>query len=64
MTDIIKGYLVTLDGDIAQEFGTYGDPLCQRIHHEKPIRLTCMELVKLVDELMTRPDVKENGKPV
>ncbi len=52
---IWKGYL-------AQEFGGYDNPLCQRLHFEKPIRLTTMEIIKLVDELMNRLDIKENGK--
>ncbi len=45
-------------GYVAQEFGR-GDPLCMSYHHEKPIRLTPMEIVKLVDELMGRLDVRE-----
>lgn len=52
---IWKGYL-------AQEFGNYGDALNLKIHCDKPIRLTPMEIVKLVDELMERLNVKENGK--
>jgi hypothetical protein len=52
---IWKGYL-------AWEFPSYGDPLNNRPTHEKPIRITPMEIVKLVDELMDRLDVKENGK--
>jgi len=49
-------------GYIAQEFGSYnGDPLRMRIYHDKPIRLTPMEIVQLVDELMERLDIKENG---
>lgn len=52
---IWKGYL-------AWEFPGYGDPLHMRLNLDKPIRLTPMEIVKLVDELMTRLDVKENGK--
>lgn len=47
-------------GFIAQEFGNY-DVLRQSLYHEKPIRLTPLEIVKLVDELMNRLDVKENG---
>jgi len=50
---IWKGYL-------AQEFGN-GDVLRMRCVHEKPIRLTPIEIIKLVDELMRRLDVKENG---
>ena len=49
-------------GYVAYEFGS-GDVLNMKYHTEKPIRLSCMELVRLVDELMTRLDVKENGKP-
>lgn len=49
-------------GYCAMEFGTYHhDPLRMRIYGEKPIRLTPMEIVSLVDELMRRLDVKENG---
>ncbi len=50
---IWKGYL-------EQEFG-HGDPLGQRYQHAKPIRLTAMEIIKLVDELMNRLDIKDNG---
>lgn len=50
-------------GYVAQEWGSYGDPLNQRCHHPKPIRLTPLELIKLVDELMDRLDINENGKP-
>lgn len=53
---IWKGYL-------SQEFGT-NNLLGQRIVHPKPIRLTPMEIVKLVDELMYRLDIKENGREV
>lgn len=53
---IWKGYL-------SQEFGNYENPLFQKINHPKPIRLTCMEIIKLVDELMERLDIKENGEP-
>lgn len=51
---IWKGYL-------ACDFGSY-DPL--RIHScvQKPLRLTAMEIIKLVDELMDRLDIKENEK--
>lgn len=48
-------------GYIAQEFGN-GDPLCFRLYHSKPIRLTPMEIVQLVEELMDRLDIKENGQ--
>ena len=47
-------------GYIAYEFDMQ-DPLRLRLHIEKPIRLTCMEIIRLVDELMKRLDVKENG---
>lgn len=46
-------------GYVAQEFGCQ-DPLRLRLHHEKPIRLTPMEIIRLVDELMGRLDIKEN----
>ncbi len=49
-------------GYIAQEFGRQ-DPLGMRPHVEKPIRLTPMEIIRLVDELMRRLDIKENGQP-
>ena len=41
-------------GYVAQEFGRQ-DPLCM------PIRLTPLEIIQLVDELMDRLDIKENG---
>lgn len=47
-------------GFIAQEFGNL-DPLRQRRNYEKPIRLTPMEIICLVQELMRRLDIKENG---
>lgn len=47
-------------GYIAQEFGC-NDVLNMRLHHDKPIRLTPLEIIKLVDELMNRLDIKENG---
>jgi len=46
-------------GYICQEFGR-GDPLNLNYYHPKPIRLTPMEIIKLVEELMDRLDVKEN----
>ncbi len=46
-------------GYVSQEFGN-ADPLRQRFHMEKPIRLTAMEVIALVDELMNRLDIKEN----
>lgn len=49
-------------GFIAQEFGMQ-DPLMLRKYHDKPIRLTPLEIITLVDELMRRLDIKENGKP-
>lgn len=49
-------------GYVAQEFGTHArDPLSMRLYHDKPIRLTPMEIIQLVDELMNRLDIKENG---
>lgn len=51
-------------GYIAQEFGAHcNDPLRMRLYHDKPIRLTPMEIIQLVDELMERLDIKENGPP-
>lgn len=51
---IWKGYL-------AMEFGERCyDPLNQKCKYDKPIRLTSIEIIKLVDELMERLDVKEN----
>lgn len=50
---IWKGYL-------AQEFGF--DPIFSQRIIQKPIRLTMIEVIKLVDELMERLDVKENGE--
>jgi hypothetical protein len=47
-------------GFIAQEFGTQ-DPLRMRRNHDKPIRLTPLEIIALVDDLMRRLDIKENG---
>jgi hypothetical protein len=46
-------------GYIAQEFGNQ-DPIRIRLHHDKPIRLTPMEIIQLVEELMKRLDIKEN----
>lgn len=48
-------------GYIAQEFG-YQDVLRIKMHHDKPIRLTPMEIISLVEELMRRLDIKENGE--
>lgn len=47
-------------GYIAHEFGGR-DPLSLRIYEDKLIRLTPMEIIQLVDELMRRLDIKENG---
>lgn len=47
-------------GFVAQEFGTQ-DPLRMRMYHDKPIRLTPLEIIALVDELMRRLDIKDNG---
>ena len=47
-------------GFMAQEFGTT-DPLRMKLYHDKPIRLTPLEIIALVDELMQRLDIKENG---
>lgn len=47
-------------GFIAQEFGCQ-DVLRIRLNHDKPIRLTPMEIISLVEELMRRLDIKENG---
>lgn len=46
-------------GFIAQEFGN-SDPLRLSMYHEKPIRLTPIEIISLVDNLMKRLDIKEN----
>lgn len=51
---IWKGYMV-------HEFGN-GDVLGLQRHHEKPIRLSPMEIIRLVEELMKRLDIKENGE--
>lgn len=48
-------------GYIAQEFGCQ-DVLRMRMHNEKPIRLTPIEIIALVEELMKRLDIKENGE--
>lgn len=48
-------------GYVAQEFGAY-NPLGNRYYVEKPIRLTPMEIISLVEELMDRLDIKENGE--
>ena len=47
-------------GFVAQEFGCQ-DVLRMRMYHDKPIRLTPMEIISLVEELMKRLDIKENG---
>lgn len=48
-------------GYIAQEFGSQ-DPLRISFYRDKPIRLTPMEIISLVEELMNRLDIKENGE--
>lgn len=48
-------------GYVAQEFGCQ-DVLRLKLHHDKPIRLTPMEIIRLVEELMNRLDFKENGE--
>lgn len=50
-------------GFLCQEFGN-GDPCRLRVIYDKPIRLTPMEIIKLVDELMNRLDFKENGERI
>jgi hypothetical protein len=54
-------FMTIWKGYMAQEFGN-SDPCRLHLHHEKPIRLTCIEIIKLVEELMRRLDIKENGK--
>jgi hypothetical protein len=51
---IWKGYQKT-------EFPSYGDPLHQHMLIDKPIRITCIEMIRLVDELMDRLEIKENS---
>jgi len=52
---IWKGYL-------AQEFGIVAsDPLSIAYRHPKPIRLTPVEIIRLVDELMDRLDIKNTN---
>jgi hypothetical protein len=54
LISIWKGYL-------SWEFD-HGDPIRIRLHRDSPIRLTPMEIIKLVDHLMKRLDIKENGE--
>ena len=49
---IWKGYCRT-------EFPSYGDPLSQCMVRDKPIRITCVEMIRLVDELMDRLEIKD-----
>jgi hypothetical protein len=49
-------------GYIAQDFSN-GDPLRMKYYVEKPIRLTPIEICQLVEDLMRRLDIKENGEP-
>lgn len=49
---IWKGYLAT-------EFPGYGDPLNMKPIQFKAIRLTPMEIIKIVDELMDRLEIKD-----
>ncbi|HEY5236112.1 MAG TPA: hypothetical protein VIJ14_08040 [Rhabdochlamydiaceae bacterium] len=48
-------------GYIAQEFGS-SNPLGLKLYTEKPIRLTCMEIIQLVDELMNRLEIKDKNE--
>jgi hypothetical protein len=43
------------------EFGGYGDPLCISRPFKQAIRLTPMEIIKLVEELLNRLEIKENN---
>lgn len=43
-------------GYLYYEFPGHGDPLNLKPRQEKPIRLTSMEIMRLVDELMIRLD--------
>ncbi len=54
---IWKGFLNT-------EFPSYNNPLHLREDYFRPIRLTPMEIIKLVEELMNRLEVKFLDKPV
>lgn len=42
------------------EFPGYGDPLCNQREFKQSIRLTPMEIIRLVDELLKRLEIKEN----
>jgi len=52
---IWKSYLKT-------EYPTYGDPLgvCRVV--PKPMRLTPLEIIQLVEDLMDRLEIKENSE--
>lgn len=53
---IWKGFLVG-------EFGREGaDPLKQAMYSNKPIRLTPLEIMALVDDLMRRLEIKDNDE--
>lgn len=42
------------------EFGRhYGDPLCIKLDYTRSTRLTPMEIIQLVNELLNRLDIKE-----
>lgn len=45
---------------ISTEFG--GDPLCLRRPFKQAIRLTPMEIIKLVEELLNRLEIKEKNQ--
>jgi hypothetical protein len=51
---IWKGYCRT-------EFPGFEDPLSQCVVKDKPIRLTPLEIIRLVEELMDRLEIKENS---
>lgn len=52
---IWKGYCRT-------EFPDYSDPLRRCSVIDKPIRLTPLEIIRLVDELIDRLEIKKNLK--
>lgn len=41
------------------EFPQWGDPLCHQRPYERSTRLTPMEIIQLVEELLNRLEIKE-----
>lgn len=50
------------NGYLRCEFPGYGDPLCHNRAFDQSIRLTPMEIITLVEELIKRLDLKEKNE--